>query len=368
MASITLVAVVIVLAAGIGVAALVLQPSSSTQTTSSTTSTGTNALPDVNNTTSVLSPNGLRLTLSLPQTTFPQGSGISIDLSLVNTLSMRNNLTEPAGGSEFSLGTCSQLPLGFAIYNGNYGAANLSQGASLNLSWPGAYGCPALFEIGYWSFAPQSDNVTLVSPQPTGSGNATAPRDMWTQAAGTDSEYWGSWSGQAYLYPSVNAFFSPFRPGVYTLVAGDGWGQLTLLHFHVVSGQSLLDCATIASNPAYVRSTVASVGPGPLGLAAYYQPKGVNDTFLLALSASGHSAVTLTFLNYATDWPLQFNPDPAQIQSWQYFTADGTLVYPATIQPGQCSLLRVVIPQNTTQVPLSFEFSDNQTQTVTLIP
>jgi hypothetical protein len=89
---------------------------------------------------------------------------------------------------------------------------------------------------------------------------------------------------------------------------------------------------------------------------------------VLALSARGASPVTLTFLTYEGSSDLLFNPDPSQLQSWQFFAPNGTLSYPATFSPGQCSLLRVVLPKAPAQISLEFELSDNETQTINLSP
>jgi hypothetical protein len=156
------------------------------------------------------------------------------------------------------------------------------------------------------------------------------------------------------MYPSLNASFASFQPGIYALEAKDAWGQMTVLYFEVDSNQNPLDCATIASNPSFTGRTNDSVGSGPLMLDAYYQEHGSNDTFVLALTAAGNSNETLTFFSYAATWPLEFNPDPGQVQSWQYFAPNGTLAYPATFYPNYCSLPRVVIPQNSTDIPLRF--------------
>jgi hypothetical protein len=129
------------------------------------------------------------------------------------------------------MGPCSQLPLGFAIFKGDYSSGNLSQGTPLSLNQPGVYNCPAMFEIAYWSFAPQGDTVTLVSPQPVSSGNATAPRDMTTETAGASLAYSGYYADQS--NPMTSASLTSFSPGTYTLAASDAWGQLTLLHFSV---------------------------------------------------------------------------------------------------------------------------------------
>jgi len=262
--------IIVVLIAGLGIFSLRSQQSSSTILTSPTTV----AQSAWNASSSVLSPNGLRLVLSTPQTTFLQGSGIPINISLFNTLTTRNNLTGlPA--PDLSLGLCSQLPIGIGIFTGYYDADNLSQGASLALSAPGVSSCPALYAIDYWSFAPTSDNITLVSLQPSGPGNATAPRDMWTQGAGADTEYLGYWSSQDASNPSTNITFDYFQPGAYTVAAEDAWGQVTLLHFLV---------ALAPGSPIEVVSVIGPIQPyNPGGPAVGVTLKNVGDapiTFL----------------------------------------------------------------------------------------
>ncbi|MDG6924940.1 MAG: hypothetical protein JRN09_00140 [Nitrososphaerota archaeon] len=358
------------LAAGIGIASLMVAssptPSPSTSTTLTTyTTPGT---PTENATSSVTSPNGLRLTLSLAYDPSSFGSGIPIEVSLFNTLSTTSNLEPTAGAQEFSLGPCSQLPLGVEVLEGNYGLGNLSEGSSLGLYYPGVYNCPALFGVAYWSFAPHSDNVTLLSQQPVGNSNTTAPQAMWTQKASASLEYWGYWSGEAPEgYPTGNASFTSFPPDVYTVAADDSWGQVTLLHFTVVPVLiSLPSCSSIASDPSYLRYANFSSSGGPLNLQAYYREAGSNTSYVLALSASGNLTVSLTYLDYSGNWPLQFSANSSQIQTWQFFTPEGALAYPATFQHGQCSLLQVNLPYPSQSIVLGMELSDNETQTFTL--
>jgi hypothetical protein len=213
----------------------------------------------------------------MQQTTFSQGSGVPVNISLFNTLTARNNLTAP-GATDLSLDPCSQLPFGIGVFAGYYDAGNLSQGTSLELSYPGIYNCPALFAIEYWSFAPMSDNITAVSPQPTGSGNATAPRDMWTQSAGAETEYLGSWSIQDAANPSTNATFDYFQPGTYTLAAEDAWGQVTLLHFLV---------ALAPGSPIEVVSVIGPIQPyNPGGPIVDVTLKNVGDVPITFLNAT----------------------------------------------------------------------------------
>ncbi len=238
-----------------------------------------------------------------------------------------------------------------------------------DLFYPGAYSCPARFNIGYWSFAPQSDNVTLVSMQAIGSGNATGPQDMWARRAGGEKEFRGYWSGEAWAYPSANASFTSFQTGTYTVAAEDTWGQTVNLHLAVVAPATALACATASSNPTFAARSNDSSGPGPLKLEAYYAQLGSNNTYLLALSGKGSSPVTLTFFNFAVNAGLEFSPDHKQLQSCLYFTQNGTLAYPATFYPDQCSLIRAVLPpRHSAEIPFSLEFSDNVSQAFTPYP
>ncbi len=180
-------------------------------------------------------------------------------------------------------------------------------------------------------------------------------------------------------YASGNASFTSFHTGVYTVAAEDAWGQTAIRHFEVVAPASALTCATAASSLDFVALSNETSGPGPVRLDAYYRQLGGNDTYLLALSRNGSSPATLAFFNYAEivqegglhelNAPLFFSPDPNQPQSWLYLTQNGTLAYPATFYPVQCTLVRIVLPQHSSsEIQLRLQFSDNETQQLTLEP
>lgn len=375
-ATVAFVTVIVAVGATVGVFSLI--PGSNSTSIGVTSTTGqssmvastTNAASSVSSST-----NGLRLMLDVSQTVLPSGNGLSVNVSVFNTLTTRYNSTGTslAWQDRLNLGPCpSNLPLGFGIFRGDYGAGNLSDGTPLGLFYPGVYSCPAGLEVAYWSFAPQTDNLTIVAQ----GGNMTLP----SQQAGSDEEFWGYWSGIAPAgYASGNASFTSFHTGVYTVAAEDAWGQTAIRHFKVVAQARALTCATVASNPDLVALSNETKGPGPVRLEAYYQQLGGNDTYLLALSGNGSSPATLTFFNYAEivqegglhelNAPLFFSPDPNQPQSWLYFTQNGTLAYPATFYPGRCTLVRIVLPpHSSSEIPLSLQFSDNETQQLTLEP
>jgi hypothetical protein len=348
------VAAAVALAAVLLIAALVILPypgkttkttevtsastASSTSTTSFQTSSMTLTTSDSNSSI------GLDLTMSIARSMLSENDGVSLYFSLNNTLATQNNLTRPAGSNlpSSSYETCSQLPVGAAIFQGNYDVGNASQGQPLGLISPNeenVNGCG--FRPNSWSLAPMSNDLTY----PTG---PTAPASM-------NMTYWGYW---AYDKGDV---FRPFSPGIYTIEGLDLWGQATILHFQVAENQNPLDCAAIASNSSFVSYTNGSASPGPLKLDAYYRNPGLDDTVVLALTNTGNSA--LTGLPY-TDEFFFFSPNMSQPNTWGYYAPNGTMGYPAFFYPDQCVLVSATSPPT----PLTLVFSDNQTQTFTFSP
>jgi len=231
--------VVIIVAAGVGAASYV-----SLTTASSTTHSTTTQSASSSSTSSGGSNSGLRLRLSVSPTLVAEGGSVLVNVSLFNTLP--TPVTLAPGNLNFTVGPCSQLPLGIGLLSGNYGSGNLSQGQPLDIYQPGYYNCPALFNVAEWSFSPMSDNVTLVSEQPAGTGNYTTLENMWTQpAAAADLKLSGYWPSSSAGQPT------PFGPGVYTLVAEDEWGDIVIVHFSATTGT-----ATNSSSSSGTSTTV----------------------------------------------------------------------------------------------------------------
>jgi hypothetical protein len=346
------VAATMALAAVLLIAALVILPypgkaTKTTEVTSASTAASTSATSFQTSSMTLTTSDsnssiGLDLTMSIARNTLSENDGVSLYFSLNNTLATQNNLTLPAGSNlpSSSYETCSRLPVGAAIFQGNYDVGNASQGESLGLISPNeenVNGCG--FRPDSWSFAPMSNDLTY----PTG---PTAPASMKTT-------YWGYW---AYDKGDV---FRPFSPGIYTIEGLDLWGEVAILHFRVVKNQNPLDCASIASNSSFVGYTNGSAGPGPLKLDAYYRNPGLDDTVVLALTNTGSS--TLTGLPYTDTFFFFFSPNMSQTDTWGYYASNGTLGYPAFFYPDQCVLVSATSPPT----PLTLVFSDNQTQTFT---
>ncbi len=213
---------------------------------------------------------GLLLSLGAGPSGTPAGSGVAVSITDYNTLSTTNSPAvtgmPTVGGATLSLGPCSQLPLGFALYEGNYQANNLSQGSPLNLFQPGIYSCPALFAVAYYSFSPLSDNITLYSPQPSGSGSSTVPTPMWTAPDSFNQSFSGYWAGTS---AAESGNFHAFTSGVFTLVGGDAYGQLTIVHFSIPFTQTTVTSTTVQSSSSVSTTTAPPGGQNATAASQY---------------------------------------------------------------------------------------------------
>jgi hypothetical protein len=134
-------------------------------------------------------------------------------------------------------------PVGFELLQGNYGLNNFTSGRALWLQ-PSilvsiCQGPVWLPPDGY-TFEPLSDAAGFFG------GRSIFP----VVVSGTWSTFWlgsGPWGGMTAFAgdcpgaPPLNSpsacplTSKPFAPGVYTVVAGDEWGQVALLHFTVTT-------------------------------------------------------------------------------------------------------------------------------------
>jgi len=300
LSSIVLALLVVVLVVAASAAAVAIE---ATPTSTSASQTVTQFFSSA---TSV-SQSGLRLSLSVAPTVTASGDFVTVSISDFNTLAAANApaiIGPPtAGGSTLTVGPCSQIPLGFGIFYGYYQASNISEAVPLQIFKPGVYMCPAEFAVSYYSFAAQSDEVSLYSQQPIGSGNATTATKMWTDPDASSQNFSGYWPGQA--SPLASGGFQPFQPGVYTVVGGDYWGQLTILHFTIGAANT----TTTSSSGSTTASTGASASVASIqGLqlsaalnATVLQP---GETLQVALSEF-NTLATSNNVTAARQWPVQ---------------------------------------------------------------
>ena len=173
------------------------------------------------------STHGLSLSLSLDSTNYQTGQEISMVVDEENTLSSTNHVRSSHNWmlNGLTLNECGieYYPFGVAIFQGYYTSLNVSKVTSLYFYNPYAIdpGCPEVSNGQGYDFASLSDNIISISNDNTHSYNQLkyelVANGYWTKDSTDD----------------YNSSFSNFNPGVYTVVAGDEWGALVVLHFTV---------------------------------------------------------------------------------------------------------------------------------------
>jgi hypothetical protein len=192
--------------------------SMSTLTISTSTSTAW-----VSSTSSKSPANGLELSLGTNGSSISAGQGITATVVEMNTLTTPNNVSAAADWpvSDLVAGPCGHMnePVGIALLSGSYDAGNVSAGTALQVYQPGVTMCPMiLVEISGYVFQPLSDNASVLGSCESG------PCFNETISASVSAS--GYWTG-------TGNTFTNFPAGVYTVVAGDEWGGLAIVHFTV---------------------------------------------------------------------------------------------------------------------------------------
>ena len=175
------------------------------------------------NSSSTSSTNGLSLSLSLGSTTYQPGQEVSIAVDEKNALSTINNVTATTNfSSEFMSGYTnapSPLPFGLAVLQGNYTLSNYSTVMPLIIYDPSKVyiGTQVVGPTSYF-FQPLNDTDVLSG------GDYNSSNGLKMQYEINVNGYWPN---------NASTTSTNFEPGVYTVVAGDEWGALVLVHFTV---------------------------------------------------------------------------------------------------------------------------------------
>jgi hypothetical protein len=176
----------------------------------------------------VVSQNGLGLTLSLSSMNYHPGAQISITINEKNTLARENNVRVadrwPIQG--LSLNPCGTgvYPFGMLVLKGYYDAASLVDITPLKIFDPNQIlSCVVPGGFVSYDFEPWSGMAAICTTMSAYENTKPAPTDMTTSLTLP-----GFWVGGC-----CNATFSSFTPGIYTIVGGDEWGALVILHFTI---------------------------------------------------------------------------------------------------------------------------------------
>jgi hypothetical protein len=217
------VALVLVALAGAASVFIIESGSGGLQTSS------TQAVQSFRMSTSAKSPaSGLELSLQLNTTDVRAGQGVAATVDEANTETAPINFSATADWpmQGLAVGPCGSLnyPVGVVVLRGNYDVANVSSAKALQIYRPGISACPMILAgIGSFGFQASSDNATIFGGcQGAGSGGCM------TETINSTVSFSGYWSG---------GVLTRFPSGIYTVVAGDEWGGIAILHF-VVSGNA----------------------------------------------------------------------------------------------------------------------------------
>ena len=210
-------------------------------------SLGTNPNTTVNyssfatNANTVNSTLGLKLVLTLNSTVIQSGQAINVTISVINVQPKVNNVS---GVSDWALGDLKNQsvtnptrglycldPSNFLIFQGFYNQANITLAENaLLLSQPGFLENCVFSNFSHFVFQPSGSLVNITDSYPP---NYAENDNTFSMEASSSLE--GNYSVQSAFLSSGRLPPNPFPVGVYTVIGGDEWGQLVLLHFQVVS-------------------------------------------------------------------------------------------------------------------------------------
>jgi len=167
----------------------------------------------------------LKVTLATNATRMVSGQAVEVRDDIFNTLPQVVSVNYTSNWAWPQLTTGCWM-VGFAILRGYYTQSNMIAGAKPLQQYPwGLMFCPAAAgEGGHYIFEPLSGNATVY-------GATVVPLGGKFVTSG----YYAP--GQTYNRTLTNGgeTITPFEPGIYTVVAGDEWGQVAFDHFEVVS-------------------------------------------------------------------------------------------------------------------------------------
>ena len=251
---------------------------------------------------------GLNFTLTLGSSELITGQNLSITASVTNERSTFNNLTSESDWSEpwligwGAIDSCNSFA-NAQVFQGYYDQSNrssLQSGTELQLAKPlfPPMECP--FIPGAWStyfpFEPHESRVGYQYSTTGDYGNASSASS------------------------SPNSTFHLFDSGVYTVAAGDEWGQLVLLHFTVSDNSVQTSSSSTISTNVFFSTTcvISSVGGFEFRVVSDSMGSPVNASSISAVDRVGcnneNQVVYLTQFSYSGDgWIVPIFPSQATV-------------------------------------------------------
>jgi hypothetical protein len=180
---------------------------------------------------------GLQLVLSLNTTMLEVGQTLNVSALILNTLPNENNVS---GGNNWALLTLpitTSFPcptfLYYQVFQGFYLQANLST-AGMPLQVTPVFqflSCP-IFQRGYYIFQSYSASAAVAIGFSTSNTTTLFQVEPMSVTGYLSGNYSREYNASIFA-PNGELSPPPFRPGVYTIIAGDEWGQQVVLHFVV---------------------------------------------------------------------------------------------------------------------------------------
>ena len=280
------------------------------------------------NSTSSKSANGLSLYLSLDSATYHLYQYVTIVIDEKNTLLKTNNVpvVNKWKTNELSLNSCTSGPFGVAVFKGYRTSSDFSAATPLVIFNPSSRSCPLEPSPASYSFQPSSDIADLI----VDSDPDSTIKDQEISAEIPVEGYWNA--------NSINSFNS-FDPGVYTVIGGDEWGALVVIHFTILNNSiSTTSPVAITSNQQPIE-VISILGP----FQPFYPGGPTVEITLKNVSKESYVSLTAVFTDLGpSDYEFNFAVDasnpllPDQIISDKLSLIHGAfsnnISYPLTIR------------------------------------
>jgi hypothetical protein len=256
-------------------------------------------------------------------------------------------------------------PVGFAIFQGNYGMNNYTSGNALPLyNTTIDDSCTVNFYPNEDVFQPMSDSISVYNDGQLRT-NSTALASLSTD---------GYWTGGEDTPAPV--IFHSFGLGVYTVIGADTWGNVLLLHFSVTTTTQTSTTTLTGTSSVVTNATTATIpGTDPPGICIDPGQSGgaffrvLNDSTSLPVAGASVTAVadgsspncaggggstafheTYTFITNQTEW---YSLDVIDIGSYNFtVTYSGhTYSFVISLGPVISSCGTLYLPSGRTSTP-----------------